>query len=1387
MPKNFHLVLKKGPGPGQAFSLETDEITIGRDITCDISIIEKSLSRQHARLFVQDGEYYLEDTQSTNGTFIDGVRLTAPQLLKPGTVFNLGANIEFSFEALKNKLEETAVFPANMMKSVVQDKRATKVFVSYSRRNKPFVEKLHASLVGEGFQTWVDWEGIPLTADWWAEIETAIEGADGFVFVISPDSLASEVCAKELNAAIEHNKRLIPILHVEPEKGQEIPDQISSHNWVFMKDESGLKEMLPKLVESINTDLEWVKAHTRLLVRAVEWLGADRRASLLLRGADLEQAERMHAESQLGKEPALNPQQMDYIRSSRQEARRARTRLIAGISVTAVITLLLILSVVQTIRAQSQQRIANEQREIAEEQQAFAEEQRTIAEENAAEAKRQEQIAKDQKAIAQANEAEAKEQREIAVEQSALATERKRLALARGISAQAQVAADTFPPRTLLLAAQAFNTMADAGDAPLPISEEILRKAIAEAGGMPMAGHTEAVTAVAANYDGSLIASGDRFGNVHLWYPQDPDFEGYYYLYSFTDDAGNPVQVKDIALSQDGRWLAAGSEDGQLALWDFFLDEWYNEPTWLKPHDYGLTQVVFSPNSRWLASGGKDGLITLLDLLDPDFAESFQSFFAGEDESGTNALAFSPLGNVLATGHDSGEIYLWTIPLERPDQQYRRLERVHDAAVLVLEFNRTGDWLVSGSHDDTAVLWNIQGGASYYNIPLVDRKYEPVHANSVVDVAFDSDSKYLVTGDINGEIYRWFLDGDPTNDPLRLRGHKGRITDLAFSVDDAFAISSSRDGTIRMWPMQAEDIEDETMVLRGHAGAVSEFALSQDGHFMVSASEDMMLRLWDVTLPNPGAGFGKLSAHVDWVRAVAFSPDNRWIATGGDDSLIYLWDLQEGIPGSNSYVLEGHFDWVQDLAFSPDGSLLASASDDGRIGLWNMNAVETGAIFLEGHGDYEYVYHLAFSPEGEWLASGDINGTMILWNIDDLTKEESRVFRTDSEITDLDFSKDGRWLAVSNWSSEVLLIDLENGFSESQLSHNDAVLAVAFSPDGRWLATGGVDGSVALWFANDDGFELLSVLNEHEDWVRDVVFSPDSQLLVSGSDDSTAILWNISAIASRKDTKNFTVLLGHTDWINRVAFSPDGGRIATGSDDATIRIWDPNSSDPSNESIVLRGHENFILDIAFSSDSDWLVSGSADWDARLWPLSKDSLLSIACSSAGRNLTQEEWNQFVASDEPYEVTCDAFPALGLTAEQFLLNSAYDKLYAGDIAGAVADFDAAKALDEELLSAYEYNAICWFGGVWNQPELVIESCDLAVELAPDDGNITDSRGLVRALLGDLAGAAEDFRHAVNWAIESGFGDDPFTLERTEWAEQLEAGINPFDEALLESLRP
>lgn len=111
MASQFQLIMRSGPTPGAAFTLEGDQLTIGRDSTNEIVINDAEISRRHARLTFQGGKYVLEDLGSTNGTYVNGQRLAGPRVLKAGEVVSFGEQIVLVFESINIDAGATMVSP----------------------------------------------------------------------------------------------------------------------------------------------------------------------------------------------------------------------------------------------------------------------------------------------------------------------------------------------------------------------------------------------------------------------------------------------------------------------------------------------------------------------------------------------------------------------------------------------------------------------------------------------------------------------------------------------------------------------------------------------------------------------------------------------------------------------------------------------------------------------------------------------------------------------------------------------------------------------------------------------------------------------------------------------------------------------------------------------------------------------------------------------------------------------------------------------------------------------------------------------------------------------------------------------------------------------------
>lgn len=98
-PPSVELTVRQGPRPGQRFSLTRPPITIGREAGNDVAINDPQVSRRHASLTWDGRQFIIQDLGSANGTFVNGVRLTAPRALQPGDVIGLGPTVLLGFQA----------------------------------------------------------------------------------------------------------------------------------------------------------------------------------------------------------------------------------------------------------------------------------------------------------------------------------------------------------------------------------------------------------------------------------------------------------------------------------------------------------------------------------------------------------------------------------------------------------------------------------------------------------------------------------------------------------------------------------------------------------------------------------------------------------------------------------------------------------------------------------------------------------------------------------------------------------------------------------------------------------------------------------------------------------------------------------------------------------------------------------------------------------------------------------------------------------------------------------------------------------------------------------------------------------------------------------------
>jgi hypothetical protein len=198
--------------------------------------------------------------------------------------------------------------------SFVAPGEAADVFVSYAHEDRAFVVKVHQALRERGRTAWVDWEGIPPSAEWMVEIENAIIRAQAYVFVVSPQSASSAICVQEAGLAARHNKKVIPVVAeaVDPAR---LPPVVAARQWIDAEPARDFTAVIDALVSAIDTDLEWISVHTRLLYQAVRW-AADSEQISLLQGHELEQAEAW-LDAADTHEAQPTPEQVTFVAASR--------------------------------------------------------------------------------------------------------------------------------------------------------------------------------------------------------------------------------------------------------------------------------------------------------------------------------------------------------------------------------------------------------------------------------------------------------------------------------------------------------------------------------------------------------------------------------------------------------------------------------------------------------------------------------------------------------------------------------------------------------------------------------------------------------------------------------------------------------------------------------------------------------------------------------------------------------------------------------------------------------------------------------------------------------------------------------------------------------------
>lgn len=483
--------------------------------------------------------------------------------------------------------------------------------------------------------------------------------------------------------------------------------------------------------------------------------------------------------------------------------------------------------------------------------------------------------------------------------------------------------------------------------------------------------HSNYVQTIAFHPDGTLV-SGSHDHTINIW-----DQSGLV-IRTLT---GHTAPVRAVAVSPDGAYLASGSSDCTVKLWNYATGVCVAT---LRGHQERVWSVTWSPDGRSLASGSSD---TTIRLWNPQ-THTCSQILAGHTHA-ILAIAFSADGQRLGSSSSGQTLKLWDLS----SGTCLHTIKEHLDWVWAIAFDNHQQW-VSGGDDQTLKLWDAQTGECLKTLQGF--------ANQFFSVTFHPTQPLLASGSLDGLTRLWNWQTGETL--AELSGHQSWVRTTEFSPDGRLIASGSIDMTIRLWDV-ATVLQSRhrcpSRVLRGHTDSVRSLAWSLDGCHLASGSADQTICIWDVQTGEP---IQILYGHTEKIRSVSWNPQYPILASASDDETIGLWEMQTG---ENIRFLRGHNQPVLSVAWHPDGNLIASGGADHIIRLWDATSGELLQVF-EGHSSQ--IQSICFSPRHSVLASGSGDSTIKLWNLETGAELHTLIGHT-NQVQTIAFDPRGEFLA----------------------------------------------------------------------------------------------------------------------------------------------------------------------------------------------------------------------------------------------------------------------------------------------------------------------------------------------------------------------------------------
>lgn len=232
------------------------------------------------------------------------------------------------------------------------------------------------------------------------------------------------------------------------------------------------------------------------------------------------------------------------------------------------------------------------------------------------------------------------------------------------------------------------------------------------------------------------------------------------------------------------------------------------------------------------------------------------------------------------------------------------------------------------------------------------------HIDAVTSLALSRDGKYILSGSMDHSARLWEKDGnwEKNNQRTTVRifqedsNHKQGVTSVAFTPDEKNVVTSSLDQTIRLWQISTGK---NTKTFRGLKDRIWSVAVAPNGRYIAGACNDGIIMCWSLSNVKK---LGTLEGHAGPVFDLDFSPNGLYMASAGADQIVRIWNMTNA---TEVTACSGHTDKVYSAIWDPTGTYVLSASRDKTARIWNP---ETGDEICRFVGHVGAVRKAIFMP-----------------------------------------------------------------------------------------------------------------------------------------------------------------------------------------------------------------------------------------------------------------------------------------------------------------------------------------------------------------------------------------------------------------------------------------